>query len=73
MDSISLSQRVLSVIDQLEPGDSLEAKVTRLAESELRRRLARYQFDRPPVSGEIRDVAGGVRSAPDCGRAGLRI
>jgi len=44
MDSLPISQRVLDVIDQLEPGDSLEAKVTRLVESELRRRLARYQL-----------------------------
>ena len=33
-----------SIIDELEPGDTLEVKVTRLAESELRRRLARYQL-----------------------------
>lgn len=44
MDSLSISERVLNVIDALEPGDTLEAKVTRLAESELRRRLARYQL-----------------------------
>lgn len=44
MESISLSERVLSVIGELSPGDSLEAKVTRLAENELRRRLARYQL-----------------------------
>lgn len=35
---------MLNIIDKLEPGDTLEAKVTRLAESELRRRLARYQL-----------------------------
>jgi hypothetical protein len=44
MESLTLSERVLNVIDELEPGDTLEAKVTRLAESELRRRLARYQL-----------------------------
>lgn len=44
VDTLSISQQVLDVIDQLEPSDSLEAKVTRLAESELRRRLARYQL-----------------------------
>ena len=44
MDSFSISERLHHVLDQLEPGDSLEAKVTRLAESELRRRLARYQL-----------------------------
>lgn len=44
MENLSISERVLNVIDALEPGDTLEAKVTRLAESELRRRLARYQL-----------------------------
>ena len=44
MSVLSLSERVLNVIDELEPGDTLEPKVTRLAESELRRRLARYQL-----------------------------
>ena len=44
MNNLSLSERVLNVIDALEPGDTLEAKVTRLAENELRRRLARYQL-----------------------------
>lgn len=43
MDNLSLSEHVLNVIDALEPGDTLEAKVTRLAENELRR-LARYQL-----------------------------
>ncbi len=44
MESLTLSDRVLNVIDELEPGDTLEAKETRLAESELRRRLAHYQL-----------------------------
>ena len=44
MENLSISERVLNVIDALEPGDTLEAKVTRLAENELRRRLARYQL-----------------------------
>jgi hypothetical protein len=44
MESLTISDRVLNIIDELEPGDTLEAKVTRLAESELRRRLARYQL-----------------------------
>lgn len=44
MDSLSLSERVLNVIDELESGDTLEIKVIRLAELELRHRLARYQF-----------------------------
>lgn len=44
MNSQSISDRVLNILDELEPGDSLDAKLTRLAESELRRRLARYQL-----------------------------
>jgi len=44
MESLSISERLHNVLDQLEPGDSLEVKVARLAESELRRRLARYQL-----------------------------
>jgi hypothetical protein len=44
MENLSISEHVLNVIDALEPGDTLEAKVTRLAENELRRRLARYQL-----------------------------
>jgi hypothetical protein len=44
MNSISISDRVLNVLDELEPGDTLDEKLTRLAEAELRRRLARYQL-----------------------------
>lgn len=44
MESLTISDRVLNIIDELEPGNSLEAKVSRLTENELRRRLARYQF-----------------------------
>ena len=44
MENLTLSERVLDVIDALEPGDTLEEKVIRLAENELRRRLARYQL-----------------------------
>ncbi len=44
MDSPVLSKQVLNVIAELEPGDTLEVKVRRLVESELRRRLARYQL-----------------------------
>lgn len=44
MDSPVLSEQVLNVIAELESGDTLEVKVRRLVESELRRRLARYQL-----------------------------
>ena len=44
MDSPVLSEQVLNVIAELETGDTLEVKVRRLVESELRRRLARYQL-----------------------------
>jgi hypothetical protein len=44
MNSISISDRVLNVLVELEPGDTLDEKLTRLAEAELRRRLARYQL-----------------------------
>ncbi len=44
MENLTISERVLEVIDSLEPGDTLEEKVIRLAENELRRRLARYQL-----------------------------
>ncbi|MCB0201210.1 MAG: hypothetical protein KDI03_14170 [Anaerolineae bacterium] len=44
MTLTTFSDRLISVIDDLEPGGSLEAKVSQLAESEIRRRLARYQL-----------------------------
>ena len=44
MDSLIISDRVLSIIDELEPGDTLAVTATRLAESELPLRLARYQL-----------------------------
>ena len=39
-----LSSRLLNVIDGLEQGETLETKLARLAEYEIRRRLARYQL-----------------------------
>jgi len=39
-----LSDRLLNVIEGLEPGETLETKLARLAEHEIRRRLARYQL-----------------------------
>ena len=44
MTLTTFSDSLISVIDDLEPGGSLEAKVSQLAESEIRRRLARYQL-----------------------------
>ncbi len=44
MGQIAISERVLGILDALEPDASVEAQVTRLAEGELRCRLARYQL-----------------------------
>ena len=44
MTVATLSNRLLNVIDGLEPGETLETKLARLAEHEIRRRLARYQL-----------------------------
>jgi len=35
---------MITLIDRLEPGDSLDAKLEHLVENELRRRLARYEL-----------------------------
>jgi hypothetical protein len=39
-----LADRVVTLIERLEPGDSLDAKLERLVENELLRRLARYEL-----------------------------
>jgi hypothetical protein len=44
MEVTTISERVLEVLEALEPGETFETKVARLAEHELRRRLARYQL-----------------------------
>lgn len=44
MQAVTISDTVLGVINALEQGETLEAKLARLAEHEIRRRLARYQF-----------------------------
>jgi hypothetical protein len=44
MHMATISDRVFSVINDLEQGETLEAKLTCLAEYEVRRRLARYQL-----------------------------
>lgn len=44
MTVATFSDRLLNVIDGLEQGATLETKLARLAEHEIRRRLARYQL-----------------------------
>lgn len=44
MEQIAISDRVLGVLDALEPDATVETQITHLAEGELRRRLARYQL-----------------------------
>ena len=45
MLQVELSKGLLSVLNSLEPGAAPKLQVMRLAEQELRRRLARYQLD----------------------------
>lgn len=44
MQAVPISDRVIGVINELEQGETLEVKLARLAEHEIRRRLARYQL-----------------------------
>ncbi|MBC8446132.1 MAG: hypothetical protein H8D78_00130 [Chloroflexi bacterium] len=44
MQVTAISDKVIGVINELEPGETLEVKLTRLAEYEIRRRLARHQL-----------------------------
>lgn len=44
MQTIAISARTLDVLEALEPGQSVEHKVEKLAEQELLRRIARYQL-----------------------------
>lgn len=44
MLQVELSKPLLSVLNSLEPGAAPKQQVIRLAEQELRRRLARYQL-----------------------------
>ena len=44
MTVAAISDQLINVINELEPGETLEAQITRLAEHEIRRRLARYQL-----------------------------
>jgi len=44
MKQFAISERMLAILEALEPDVPVEAKVVRLAQQELRRRLARYQL-----------------------------
>jgi len=44
MGQVAISERVLGVLDALEPDVTVETQIARLAEGELHRRLARYQL-----------------------------
>jgi hypothetical protein len=44
VEQIAISDRVLSVLDALEPDTAVETQIAHLAEGELQRRLARYQL-----------------------------
>ena len=44
MQAITISDKVLGVINALERGETLETRLALLAEHEIRRRLARYQL-----------------------------
>lgn len=44
MLQVEISNRLVSILNSLEPGAAPKEQVIRLAEQELRRRLARYQL-----------------------------
>ncbi len=44
MSTVTISDNLMAAIERLEPGDDLDAKIRRLVESEIRRRLARYEL-----------------------------
>jgi hypothetical protein len=44
MQMAAISERLIDIINELEQGETLEARLARLAEYEIRRRLARYQL-----------------------------
>ncbi|MCR4405665.1 MAG: hypothetical protein NUW24_01910 [Anaerolineae bacterium] len=44
MDSVAVSENIARIIDRLEAGTSLDDKLTRVLENEIRRRLARYEW-----------------------------
>lgn len=44
MDSVAVSENIARIIDRLEEGTSLDDKLMRVLENEIRRRLARYEW-----------------------------
>ena len=44
MNSVAVSENIVRIIDRLEPGPSLDDKLIRVLENEIRRRLARYEW-----------------------------
>lgn len=44
MDSVAVSENIARIIDRLEAGTSLDDKLLRVLENEIRRRLARYEW-----------------------------
>jgi hypothetical protein len=44
MDSVAIPENIVRIIDRLEAGTSLDDKLMRVLENEIRRRLARYEW-----------------------------
>lgn len=44
MSSIVMPEKIIRIIDRLEAGEEIEAKLSQVVENELRRRLARYEL-----------------------------
>jgi len=44
MSIIAVPEKIVQIIDHLETGEEIEAKLSQVVENELRRRLARYEL-----------------------------
>jgi hypothetical protein len=44
MSVIAMPEKIVRIIDRLEAGEEIEAKLGQVVENELRRRLARYEL-----------------------------
>jgi hypothetical protein len=44
MSVIAMPERIVQIIDRLETGEGIEAKLGQVVENEVRRRLARYEL-----------------------------